>query len=603
MFEYYEWLLLVFPTAAALLNGLLGRRASTRAQYRIAIGAAAGVLFISLPLLIGLSLEPGLIGRPNRLDWIDIWSGSRFITAPFSLRIDALSIWILVAITIAELFVHVQAVDRLRDVPDRHVVLSLMSVKLVANLIAVLADDLFFLLLGWSLAGWCARALHRALSPSSHSPTATTDEPIVPQIISDLCLVVAVCLIGSAYASTAFHDVIAGQPPPKVNEVPAETEVLATLLIVISAGIRSAQFPFSTQPINRRDTEATYIASAHPLTSAALAVCLLARLHPLLERVPVVSPLLLVWGAITMLAMSLAAFLSPDRTGVTRWLALGQGGMLFLALGAGLYSTAIAYLPAYLLANLLLAALLPPSRSTRPRRDRQFPRLTTALTLGAAVGIPPTPTFVFGTQLMAALLDQRSLFFWPTLISALLLIAGSVQSLVHPQGRSTGGSWDQPRLMFAALLLILILGLVALASPLLIGRFLEPILVDRSPQPPWWSFVIASVVVAGGIGLGYLGRARNRQPAPAVRHGFERWFQQVLGTVPDRALTAAGTFIVDVLEPLAASATFGALADLCGRRSSAKEKPPMPPTLALLTFLLGMAFLIAFLLLQGGQGQ
>jgi hypothetical protein len=229
--------------------------------------------------------------------------------------------------------------------------------------------------------------------------------------------------------------------------------------------------------------------------------------------------------------------------------------------------------------------------------------LVTVLALAAAAGVPPGPAFTFVTQLMAALFAEHRLLFWPTLIGVLLLAAASVQSVAHSPGRSARGSSDQPRLVLTALLLILGLGIVTLAFPSLIQDFIKPIIAAPPDRLVWWSFAIALAAVAGGIGLGYALRTRAVRPASAADRSFEIWIRRTLGSAPHRALTAAGTFIVQVVEPRAANWTFGALATLYRRRPANKDKPPGPPTFSLLTFLLGVASLIAFLLLQGGQGQ
>jgi NADH:ubiquinone oxidoreductase subunit 5 (subunit L)/multisubunit Na+/H+ antiporter MnhA subunit len=92
MFEYYEWLLLLFPLLGALLNGFLGKRFPPHIQGWIACGAVSGSLLVVLPLFVGVSSSPGLVGQPIPFVWIKIWSGHQFIEGPFALRIDALSI-------------------------------------------------------------------------------------------------------------------------------------------------------------------------------------------------------------------------------------------------------------------------------------------------------------------------------------------------------------------------------------------------------------------------------------------------------------------------------------------------------------------------------
>ena len=125
MFAYFEWLLLILFPIGILLNGLWGQRFPRRVQDWIACGAIAGSLLVTLPLLIGQILAPGLVGTPTPLTWIRIWAGDHFVQAPFALRIDALSVISTFIALACGMLVHCLAARHLQDTPSRHIALRL----------------------------------------------------------------------------------------------------------------------------------------------------------------------------------------------------------------------------------------------------------------------------------------------------------------------------------------------------------------------------------------------------------------------------------------------------------------------------------------------
>jgi NADH-quinone oxidoreductase subunit L len=598
MFEYFEWLLLIFPLLGALLNGFLGKRFPPRVQNWIACGAVGAALLIALPLLVGESIEPGLVGRPVPFTWIRIWSGLRFIEGPFSLRIDALSITVSLTAIAAGLFIHIHAALHTKGGASRHITLALLNSTLAALLILALADNFAFLLLGWSLTGWCTRSLRNGRldrDTAKHSASML-------HLLSDACMLLAVAMMSRLFASLSLHDVIT-MTFSTVSEESLPNAGIA-LLLLTTAAIRSRQFPFQAWISDRGQSYAR--ATADGLTSVLPGIYLLARMYPLIEQSPPVPSLLSWWGAITAFLMAIVAPFQPQIRQLGRTIASVQAGLLFLALGTRGYAIVFSFLPAFVLLHTLVQLMTeenPRAKSERAQRrarqDASTPRRWMLIFfLATAGGLPLLPGFTFYTQLIEWLFYENKAQWILSLLATLLLGASAARAGFSLRTRPKTEASPGTGILFLLVCGITILGLVSLASPSPLGSFLAPIFGPAGYLPLWWWFGITILIIGTGTGLGYVLAARQEEPSGSIG----RWIAQgyrvkdLYSTTIARPLLATGRFVAETIEPRAISWTFGALAKLADRRASADQKDDSL-TLSLLFFVLGTAAIAAFLLI------
>lgn len=593
MFEYFEWLLLIFPLLGALLNGCLGKRLPPRVQNWIACGAVAAALLGALPLLVGGSVEPGLVGRPVPLTWIQIWSGHRFIKGPFSLRIDALSITVSLMAIVAGLFIHTYAALRTEGEASRHITLALLNGTWAALLILVLADNFAFLLLGWSLTGWCT---HSLLNTKLDRSTPQRS-PYMLHLLSDACMLLAVAIMSRLFASLSLHDVITMTVSTVSTESSPNAGIAVPLLLLISAAIRAGQFPFQAWAPDHGQSYAR--ATAYGLTSMLPGVYLLARLYPLIEQTPPVPSLLSWWGAITALLMAIVALFQPQIRQLGRTVASVQAGLLFLALGTRGYAILFSFLPAFVLLHTLLQLVTegnPRAESERaPRREKHWMLI---FFLAAVGGLPLLPGFTFHTQLIEWLFYGNKAQWILSMLSTLLLGASAARAVFSLRTQPKTAASSGTGVLFLLVCGITILGLTSLTSPSPLGRFLVPIFGSAGYLPPWWWFGIAILTTGVGTGLGYVLAARQEGPPT----GIVRWIAQgyrvkeLYSATITRPLLATGKFVAQTVEPRATSWTFGVLAKLVGRRASPDQKDDSL-ALSMIFFFLGTAAIAAFLLI------
>jgi NADH-quinone oxidoreductase subunit L len=559
-----------------------------------------GTLLVALPLFAGVSLEPGLVGQPIPLTWTRLWTGSQFIDGSFALRIDALSIVVSLTAIVAGLFIHIYAALHTTDETSRHVTLALLNGVLAALLILVLADNLFFLLLGWSLTGWCTYGLlNRERDQSALRPS-----PPTLHVLGDACMLLAIAVASRLFASLWIHDIITGTSSTIIEELLPNADIIVSILLVTSAAVRTMAFPFQAWATGGGKGYAR--ATAHALTSALPSIYMLARVYPFIAQTPPAQSLLSWWGVITTLLTALVALFQPGIRHTARAIASAQAGLLLLGLGSGAYAVVFSFLPAFVLLHTLFQLMTEEMPSIEPKRGRRhaqgtstLPRWILIFSLAAATGLPLLPGFTFYTQLAEWLVYKNTALWILTMLSTPLLAASASRTLfslsAQPKTERAPGTGVLSILAYG----IAILGVANLASPSPLGRFLVPIFGSAGYLPPWGWFAITVLTTGLGIGLGYV--LAKQQKAPSV--GIAQWIakdyriKDLYDAVIARPLLAAGRFIAESIEPGATSWTFGALARLMHRETS-ENGTQDSVSLSLFLYLLGTAAIAAYLLFQ-----
>ena len=590
IFEYYEWLILVFPLLGTLVLLLAGRRASQRLQNGLTIGSAAGPLIIALPLLIGHSLEPGLVGQPDSMPWIQVWTGSDFIKAPFSLLVDALSVFTLYAVAVGMLFVLLNAV-RLQTGADRHLYLARLTGLLAALLATVLADNLLFLLLGWSLSGWIL------LDPLGSDDAAQERRPgLTPTLllISDFFLLLAAGVANRQFASLSLYHIFGLEPSRMLDSVPQKTIREVTVLLVGSVLVRTAQVPFHGR--SSKNQQPVSLGATWELVYTLPGVYLLARIYPLLQQALVAERVLAWWGAASALLLALVAAVQPEPDQSRRWVSRSQAGLILAALGLGLRQPGITFLVAYTLIHIL-AQLTGPSSSTQCRHRSPWLH---AFAWAAACGFPLLPGYFLTVQLYGAAYGQHLGVWALVLVATLLLAASAVRAIVQIRFREKADASLKKGSLILLALLVLILGLLNLFSRSPLEAFLEQVFGLGWSRPDGWWFGLAILVAALGAILGYALDAGLKRPAPKVVSWIVRGYdaQQIYDHVLSGSLQAAGKFLAETIEPLAERWTFGALGRLISRHAPQDRDPPPSVPTSMTLFILGIAAVAVYLLVR-----
>ncbi|HWR73511.1 MAG TPA: proton-conducting transporter membrane subunit, partial [Nitrospirota bacterium] len=151
------YLIPVLPLAGFLLLGLLGGRLSKRSIAVIGVGSVGSSAALSILIAASfLSTPPeDRVVVQTLWTWMEIGNFAPSV----SLLLDALSLLMVLVITIVGFLIHLYSAEFMKDEEGYGRFFAWMNLFVAAMLVLVLADGLLLLYLGWEGVGLCSYLL------------------------------------------------------------------------------------------------------------------------------------------------------------------------------------------------------------------------------------------------------------------------------------------------------------------------------------------------------------------------------------------------------------------------------------------------------------
>lgn len=296
-----------------------------------------------------------------------------------------------------------------------------LSLTLASILTLIVSGNMLMFALAWIATSLC---LHQLLMFYRERPAAVlaAHKKFVASRVGDAALLGAVFLVGSTLGTLEFEALFATMAAWQ-GELPVALH-WASVLVVISAMLKSAQFPFHGWLIQVMEAPTPVSALLHAGIVNAGAF-LVIRMSPI---VSLSEPALLLLAVIGLVTLALASLVMLTQTSIKvslAWSTTAQMGFMLLECGLGLYSLAMLHLVAHSLykAHAFLAsgsgvdAFRAPTIQTKAtvmRPNRM------ALALGVAGLVTVLVSMVFGVSLH----DQ------PALVAAGMVVTIAVSQLL-----------------------------------------------------------------------------------------------------------------------------------------------------------------------------
>lgn len=215
-----------------------------------------------------------------------------------------------------------------------------LALTLAAILTLILSGNLLFFVLAWIATSLC---LHKLLLfyGDRRAAVLSAHKKFIASRIGDLSLIVAVVLI-STTLNTLDFELMANKMAALQGELPTALKV-ASMLIVIAAGLKSAQFPFHGWLIQVMEAPT-------PVSALLHAGIVNAGAFLVLRMTPVVShyePALITLAVVGLITLALASLIMLTQTSIKvslAWSTTAQMGFMLLECGLGLYSLAMLHL-------------------------------------------------------------------------------------------------------------------------------------------------------------------------------------------------------------------------------------------------------------------
>ncbi len=335
-------LILLSPLVGAILAGLFGRALGDRGAMLV----TTALLFLACALswTALLTFDPEVVGRVTLMRWIE--SGT--LAVDWAIRIDTLSVVMMVVVTSVSALVHLYSFGYMAEDPARARFFAYLSLFTFAMLALVTADNLAQMFFGWEGVGLASYLLIGFWHHKDSANRAAMKAFIVNRV-GDFGYALGIFGLFYMVDSIAFDDVFAAAPELATStfsflgmEVNA-AETLALLLFVGAMG-KSAQLFLHTWLPDAMEGPTPVSALIHAATMVTAGVFLVCRMSPLFEVAPTALFVVTVIGASTAFFAATIGLVQNDIKRVIAYSTCSQLGYMFAAAGVGAYEAAMFHL-------------------------------------------------------------------------------------------------------------------------------------------------------------------------------------------------------------------------------------------------------------------
>jgi NADH-quinone oxidoreductase subunit L len=346
------WWVLALPIFGFLVQALTGKIFIDNLGPKLGrrIMGTFAVLPIAAAFALATQITAALVkeGDHHRVhvltlfDWITVGN----LSIPFEVRIDPLSMTMVLIITGIGSLIHLYATGYMAEEQDYPRFFTYLNLFVAAMLILVLGNNLALLFVGWEGVGVCSYLLIGFWYKEKANSFAA-NKAFITNRVGDWGLTLgmfalaymASIALGQSGEETRWlsYDVLL----PNAAKIAAGFDpwmmTAACILLFIGAMGKSAQFPLYVWLPDAMAGPTPVSALIHAATMVTSGVFLLNRMSPFFALSPTAGAVIAIIGAITALLGALIAFGQTDIKKVLAYSTVSQLGYMFIACGVGAY--------------------------------------------------------------------------------------------------------------------------------------------------------------------------------------------------------------------------------------------------------------------------
>jgi NADH-quinone oxidoreductase subunit L len=350
--------IVALPLLGFLIAGIFGRLIGPRPSEII----TTSLLFVSL-LLAWIAFGEFISGSAVAdVEIVTTWLTSGALHVDWALRIDSLTVVMLVVVTTVSALVHLYSIGYMREDNSRPRFFAYLSFFTFAMLMLVTADNLVQLFFGWEGVG-LASYLLIGFWYERPSANAAAIKAFIVNRIGDFGFTLGIFLVFWLTNSVAFDQIFAAAPGLAHKTIHVfgfdmDAMTITCLLLFMGAMGKSAQFLLHTWLPDAMEGPTPVSALIHAATMVTAGVFMVARLSPLFEQSSAALAFVTVIGATTAFFAATVGLVQNDIKRVIAYSTCSQLGYMFVGLGVGGYSLGVFHLftHAFFKALLFLAA-------------------------------------------------------------------------------------------------------------------------------------------------------------------------------------------------------------------------------------------------------
>jgi NADH-quinone oxidoreductase subunit L len=347
------WLILLFPIAGCIVNGLGFRVLPERTVGWIGTAAIAAAFIAAIATFSALQGR----GEEERQVVYVAWDYANTVgvDGKLAILVDPLSIFMALVVTGVSMLIHLYSVAYLWRDRGYARFFAYLNFFVFSMLVLVMAGNFLLLIVGWAFVG---AASYLLISFWYRRTTATTAgiKAFVINVLGDVGLVLGAFFIFRHSHTLDFLGIFDSASRDFAGHNGALTAGLICLLI--GAIAKSAQVPLHTWLPDAMEGPTPVSALIHAATMVTAGVYLIARFYPLFELSDAAALTGTIIGAITLLMAGTIGLAVTDLKRVIAYSTMSQIGYMVMAVSAGAYVAGLFHLMthAFFKALLFMAA-------------------------------------------------------------------------------------------------------------------------------------------------------------------------------------------------------------------------------------------------------
>src|SRR5216117_4098381 len=332
--EALPWLILFLPLLSAATITLFTQK-NRELSARLSIGAIVSGFVLSVLFISANGWEP--LRKETMATWLEVGD----LQVDLGLRLDPLSLLMLLVVTGVGGAIHIYSRGYMRDDPGFSRYFAGLSLFTFSMLGIVLANNFLMLFIFWELVGVSSYLLigHWFERPSAAD---AAKKAFITNRLGDFGFLLGILMVWELAGGLNFSLV-----QDQLKQNPALFGTMATivgLLIFCGAVGKSAQFPLHVWLPDAMEGPTPVSALIHAATMVTAGVYMVARAYPLFALVPSVLTLIAWVGAFTALLAATMACVERDIKRVLAYSTVSQLGYMMAANGAGAPEAAFQHL-------------------------------------------------------------------------------------------------------------------------------------------------------------------------------------------------------------------------------------------------------------------
>ena len=331
------------PLLGAALAGLLGPWMGHRAAQVV----TSSLVTISAVLAIFLFWSVGIQGEPLTVP-LFTWIVSGDFVAQWALRVDSLTVVMLVVVTVVSSLVHWYSIGYMHGDSGIDRFFAYLSLFTFSMLVLVTSDNLLQMFFGWEGVGLCSYLLigYWYDRPSAN---AAAIKAFIVNRVGDFGFTLGIIGIFFVFRSIDLDTIFSAAPDAAGTTIrflggEMDAMTVLTVLLFIGAMGKSAQLGLHTWLPDAMEGPTPVSALIHAATMVTAGVFMVARMSPVFEYADYTLALITVVGAITAIVTASIGLVQNDIKRVIAYSTCSQLGYMFVAIGVSAYSAAMFHL-------------------------------------------------------------------------------------------------------------------------------------------------------------------------------------------------------------------------------------------------------------------